>query len=327
MNKKIFKVGWILLTIFSVGLFAFPGQAAEYTFRYAHEHQPTHPQGIGAKCFKAAVEELTQGRVEVRLFPAAQLGNVGRLIDLVRIGSVEMSTNSIGAMASIVPEGDLFGLPFIFRDAEHTWKALHGPLRDILIKAYEKRGFHVFGLTISGGRQIFQKKPINSINDLKGSSIRVYEIPGIIECIKAIGARPVPLEYSEVYTAIQSGVVDGGETAFSAYIASKFFEVAKHIARVDFMENGRVFYMNKKYWEAFPSDIKKALEKAGRIHERVTQAAYESDEWLAIETLAKLGVKIYHPPIKPFIEAVQGVYDKLPPTLGKEWIKKIQEIE
>mgnify|MGYP000645020919 CR=1 FL=1 len=319
---------FILSLTFLLICFSSFAQAAEYKIRFASDMAPTHPVGIASKCFKAAVEEYTKGRVEVSIYLSSALGKEVELLESVRTGSIETATAGIALMASVVPELDIFGLPFVFRDYEHLWKVLQNPpFRALLISAIQKRGYYPFGFTTGGPRAIFMKKPINSINDLKGTSIRVYEIPGIIEAIKAIGARPVVIPFAEVYMSLQSGLADGGETSVPAYMASKFYEVCKHVARLNYMDNGRVYYMNSKYWEALPPDIKKSIEKAGRLFERLVQAGYEQQEWLANETLQKLGVKIYNPPIEPFIEAMQPVYAKLPPTIGKEWIKKIQAIE
>ena len=329
MNRKICLVFTIIICLLILSIYGYCQKTPEFVIKYPHAHARTHPQGIGADLFAQRVEELSNGRIKVEVFPAGEMGDEMVTTDSVMMGTAQMGSQTCSELSPLAPEYDIFNLPFLFKSYSHLEKVLAegSELRDILVKSLEKNGLKVFGFTSSGLRNLYTKEPIKSIEDLKGKKIRVAQFEGALAAFEALGAKTVPITFSEVYLAIQTGVVDGCETSLTGWLGAKLNEVAPHVTVLNYLDSGRAYFMNQKFFNSLPADLQEVVLTAADEHLKATHQAYENGHDAVIQQVLKLDSTVTYLPLDPIIKMMQPVYEKINPTLGKEWIEKIQSAE
>jgi len=319
----------ILIMLLLVILSAQTMVGARTLVKVASDVTKEHSVGKGFEYFKERVEELTNGELEVRLYHAGALAAGNReLIEGTQTGQIEIAVATAASMANFTPEFDLFGLPFLIKDYEHMKKVAElKELRDVLDKASENIGLVLLGMSTGGMRQIYSKVPIETVDDLKGLKIRVMEVDGIIATFKALGAIPVPMAFTELYSALQTGVVDAGESSFVTWINSKLIEVAPYGSRVNYMETGRVYIANKIFFEKLSEEHQEAIKKAMIEAIDIINEDYIVQDYAAEDTSALYpNAKVLHPDTDKFFDAVQVVYEEFKPTLGFEMVEKIRNL-
>ena len=220
-----------LLTAFSaVLLSASLCLAAPITLKLGHIAEPENPYGQGADYFAKLVKERSNGEIEIQVFPSSQLGNQRDLVEGLVFGTVDMTLTGTAVLGNFVPEVAVFDLPFIFRDIPHAYKALDTVGMD-LCKLGEKQGMITLAIWENGVRHMTNnRQPIRTPEDMKGLKVRVMEQPVYIEMMKALGASPTPMAMSELYTALQKGVVDAQENPLAQIATKRFDEVQKYIS-------------------------------------------------------------------------------------------------
>lgn len=327
-KKQLFKNSLILIFLFLTLIIGQSSVGAQIVIRVAQGNAITHPIGIGLEYFANRVEEETHGEIEVRTFHDAVLGGDREMIEAAQLGQVEIANATGGNMATFAPEYDIFSLPFLFSDYDHMQKVLgFESLINELDKAVERIGLFPLGNTTSGSRQVYGKKEINTVDDLKDVKIRTMEVPTIIETFKALGARPTPIAFGEVYSALQSGVVDAAESSFLSWINSKHIEVAPYGARLNYMDSARVYFANKAFMDSLSEEHRNIIIEAMNDALAIIHEEYVKQDEEAEETAKKYGATVTKPDQGPFIEACQVIYDEFEPTLGLEMIKKIQNVK
>ena len=194
--------------------------------------------------------------------PAAQLGDDVPILTSLRTGAVDLSANSQGAISSAVPEYAAFGLPFLFPNLQAAWKVLDGPVGAELAKHTEAKGMVVLGYWDNGIRHVSNKvRPINSPADLKGLKVRTPPDPVTIDIMQALGADAQQIKFSELYVALQQGVVDGQENPLVVISNFKMFEVQKYCSVTNHMWDGFWFLANAKNWNSLPKEVQTVIQK------------------------------------------------------------------
>lgn len=300
--------------------------AQEYTLRFAQENASSHPVGQGGEFLAERVAELTDGRVEVRVFHGGELGSAPDVIEAVQLGTLEMATATMGVMANFVPEFDIVSLPFLFRGPDHLKAALEGELGDALRDAADTNGFRLMAMGTSGTRQLYSKEPVRTPADVQGRKVRVMEVPILIETWRELGAVATPVSFPEVYMALQTGVVDAAESSFLSWVNSSHYEVAPYGIRINYADAGRVYVMNPEFAERLPDDLLQAVEQATREAAELVHRLYVEGEAEAIAKAREHGATVIEPDVDAFREAIQPVYEEFKPTLGLEWVERIQAI-
>ncbi len=316
----------VTLALALAGLMAAMPAAAAVEIKITHVNAKTHPVGVGLDYFKSQVEKASKGAIKVKVFHSAALGGAGDIIQGVQLGNIQMGTATCGAMIPFCAEFDIMSLPFVFRDEEHLHKMMDGDLGKTLSAAAKKKmGLEVMGYSTGGLRQIESRKKIEKAEDMKGLKIRTMNDPGIIEVFKLFGAIPTPISFGEVYTALQSGVVDGCETSFISWVKSRLYEVAKYGIQVNYMDSGRVFFANPKFMAKLsPQDRKIVTECMTQAIDKI-RAEYITQQKEIAAKATSLGGIIVHPDMNSFRKAAEPIYDKFTPTLGKAWLDKIRK--
>jgi tripartite ATP-independent transporter DctP family solute receptor len=208
-----------------------PGFAAgQVELKLAHVTPTNNPYHLGADFFARRVAELTQGKVTIKIFPDAQLGNEKDLLEGLRLGTLQLAITANAPMSQFFPKVLLLDLPFIFRDNSHWAKVVDGPIGTQITGLFPQKGFRALAIFDGGWRSPYDsKRPIAKIEDVKGLKFRTMESPLHISIYRALGAQAVPMGSSEVYSALQQGVVDGGDSPPVFYEQLKHYEVAKQL--------------------------------------------------------------------------------------------------
>ncbi len=195
----------------------------------------THPDGYptveGVKYFGELIKERTEGRYEVEVYHSAQLGEEKDTIEQVRSGVLELNRVSMAPFNGTVKESIVPALPYLFRSEEHMHKVMDGPIGDQIKTAFEGAGLVVLAFYDAGSRSFYNRtKPINTVEDMKGLKFRVIQSDIFVDMVAALGANATPMPYGEVYSSIETGVIDGAENNFPSYDTAKHYEVAKHFS-------------------------------------------------------------------------------------------------
>ena len=239
-----------------------PARAAEFSYKFANNLALTHPLNARAAAAATAVQEKTGGRVEIKIFPNSQLGSDTDTLSQLRSGAVEFFTLSGLILSTLVPVASINGVGFAFKDYGQVWPAMDGALGAFVRAEIDKRGLYAFTKQWDNGyRQITSAtKPIRAPEDLNGFKIRVPPSPLWTSMFKAFGASPTSINFNEVYTALQTHIVDGQENPLAIIDTAKLYEVQKYLAVTNHMWDGFWFLANKRTWEALPADARVIIE-------------------------------------------------------------------
>jgi tripartite ATP-independent transporter DctP family solute receptor len=296
--------------------------AAEFNYKYANNLPPTHPMNVRAKEAVERIREETDGRVAIEIFPAAQLGTDSDLLSQLRAGGVEFFTMAGALLSSLVPVATIEAMAYAFPDYPTVWKAMDGDLGALIRGEISKYGIVAMDKVWDNGfHQITTRDtPINTPADLQGLKIRTGASALQVSMCQAFGASPVSLSFGELYTALQTGIVDAQLNALILLQTAKLHEVQKHCAITNHMWSGFWFLANKNAWEAIPEDLREIvarhINEAG-VNER---ADIEQMNVTLMEELTGEGVQFTQPESQPFREvlAEKGFYAEWKGKLGEE---------
>ncbi len=331
MKKVIIK--GISILVMAIGFFAWsavPGTAADkIIIKIAQNSGIYNPMQVGAVKFKEVMERETNGAVEVQIFPDASMGTEVKTIQMIKLGVLDATIVATASITEFAFEAGIFDLPFVFRDMEHMFEVVDGPFGQRLAKLIEEKTDSVFlGYASFGTRNAYNaKRPILSPDDLKGLKIRVMGTPILIDTFNALGAQATTLAWGELYSALQQGVVDGGECDPVDMWDMKFHEVTKHVSYTGHLVGVRGYLFSKKVYDKLPAYIQAILFKAGREAIAADRNSQREKVGEATEKIKKTGkVKFYKVDKQPFIDKVQKVYEKNAGKVGgMEFIKLISK--
>ncbi|MCX5736747.1 MAG: TRAP transporter substrate-binding protein [candidate division NC10 bacterium] len=293
------------------------GGANKVTAKLSHFFPTTTPFHTAAQKLAELAAQKSGGALDIQVFPAGQLGDDKAQFEQVRLGGVQMALGSSGILAQTVPAFDVFEAPYLFDDHNHFAKVIRSPIRQELSERIIKAaGVRVAALGFGGFRNVFTKKPVGSLADMKGLRIRTPEIPVYVETFKALGASPTPLPYLEVYLALQQGTIDGAENPLSSGTDQKWPEVVKFVALTRHQATGQSFQVNERWYQGLSPDLRKAID----------ESCLEASEYLGtlmverdakFETVLKqAGVTIAAMEMEPLRKAVAEVPKKFEAKWG-----------
>lgn len=313
--KKLL-IGLLIFVMFLA--FAVNGFAqAEFVIKIASSANAEEPQSIAMDLFAKNVEEKSNGRIKCEHYPSNQLGSERDVLEGLQIGTIEMIAPATSVMGNWVPSLNLFELPFIFQNRDHWWAVLDSEIGMSFAEPCAEQGFHLLGFYDVGARHIMTtEKAINSIEDLKGLKIRTMENAAHLDAFKAFGANPTPMSYAELYTALQTEVIDGAEAANVNYNSKKFYEVAPNWAQVGWIHLAQIVVMSKIFYDKLPPDLQELVNNEAKVAIEFEREAYKEKDESLLPDLEALGVKVTYPDKKQFVEAATGVYDKWADEVG-----------
>lgn len=300
---------------------AVPVAAQEYTFKIGHTNAAGEVQDKGLEKMKELLEAKTGGAATLEIYPGGQLGDEAQLIEGVMLGSIDMSMTSNSLLSNYVEDYKVFDMPFLFPSIAGVGEKVDANWTMMEASA-NGAGFELLGVFSSGVRHLMTKKPVESMADLKGLKIRTMQNPVHVEAWRAYGANPTPMSYSELYGALQSGVVDGAEAASGGYDGMKFYEVAPDFALVGWMNMIAPVVMKKGAYDALPENIQTALIELGKEAAQWQRNYVEEQEQPLIDKLRAAGAKITEPDPAPFREASKPLYESQLTTDGQKALLK-----
>lgn len=305
MHKTFKKLAIAALLVASTGSYA------QTKLTLGHNAAVGNPKHEASVKFADLVKEKSGGRLVVQVAPAAQLGDDVPILTSLRSGTVDFAANSQGSMSTVVPEYAAFGLPFLFPTLQDAWKVMDGPVGQQLAKLTEDKGMVVLGYWDNGIRHVSNKvRAVNTPADMKGLKIRTPPDAVTIDIMKALGAEPEQIKFSELYVALQQGVVDGQENPLMNIWSSKLYEVQKYISYTAHKYEMTPFVMSKRSYDRMPEADRKIIREAALEATKTNrQMSLESDSKLEGELQAK-GIAFNRPDLKPFVEATKPVIDK-----------------
>jgi tripartite ATP-independent transporter DctP family solute receptor len=297
-------------------------QTPEFTVKYANNLPLTHPLNIRAGEMADAVRAETRGRVDIQIFPNNQLGSDTDMLSQLRSGALEMMTLSGLILSTLVPAASINGIGFAFADYETVWKAIDGELGAFIRGQIAKANLVAMErIWDNGFRQITSStRPINTPDDLKGFKIRVPVSPLWTSLFKALGAAPASINFAEVYSALQTKIVEGEENPLAVISTAKLYEVQKYCSLTNHMWDGFWFLANGRAWEQLPADLRAIVSRhvnAAALKQRADVAALNSS--LQGELTAR-GMVFNRPASEPFRERLRsaGFYAEWKSKYGDE---------
>ncbi len=297
---------------------------AQTKLTLGHGAAPGNPRHEAAVKFADTLKARSGGRIEVQVAPSAQLGDDAAMVTALRTGALDMSANSQGAVSNAVPEYAAFGMPFLFGSLSQAWKLLDGPLGKELADKSAEKGMVVLGYWDNGIRHMSNsKRPLLKPEDLKGMKMRTPPDAVTVDIMQALGAEAQQIKFSELYVALQQGVVDGQENPLVNIHASKLYEVQKFISLTGHKYEMTPFLMSKRTWDKLSDADKKAVQEsateATALQRKLSQ---ESDDKLIADLKAK-GVRIDNVDKAAFEKGTSAVDDKWMASPIGAYVKKV----
>ena len=302
--------------------------AEPIVIKFSHVVAVDTPKGLAAEFFKKRVEELTKGNVKVEVYPNSQLYKDKEEMEALQLGAVQMLAPSLAKFGPLgAKEFEVFDLPFIFNGYEELHKVTYGPAGQLLFTKLEPKGIKGLAYWDNGFKSFSANTPIKTPDDLKGKKLRIQSSKVLEEQMRAIKAIPQVMPFSEVYQALQTGVVDGTENPISNFYTQKMHEVQKHLALTDHGYLGYAVIVNKKFWDELPAETRSQLEAAMKEStEYANKIAKEmNDKDLAsVKASSKTEVATLSAQERAaFRAAMLPVHDKMADRIGKETIEAV----
>ena len=305
------------------------GASAQTVLRSSDTHPDGYPTVEAVKYFGQLVEERTAGRYKVEVYHSAQLGQEADTIEQVRSGVIDLNRVSMAPWNSLVPLTLIPSLPYLFRSPEHARAVMSGPIGDEIAAGFEEHGVVVVAFYDGGARSFYNsKKPVNAIADLAGLKFRVIQSDVFVDMVAALGASATPMPYGEVYSSIETGVIDGAENNFPSYESAKHFEVAKNYSLDEHTIVPEVFVMSKAAWDKLTPEDQAIFKAAGKESMEKQWELWDARVAQSRKIVEDAGSSITTPEKQPFIDAMKPVYDKYvnSPEL-QELVSRIQATE
>jgi TRAP-type transport system periplasmic protein len=289
-------------------------------YRFAHDQQLNTGYSVAYDIFSARLKELSKGTMLIDQYPGAQLGQEPQLLQLVKAGDIEFAIVSSANTATISPQAGVMSLHFLFRNADHVVKALADKQVIDAIKAMideTTQGLHVIATGSQGVRNIYSKKEVHNVGDLKGIKIRVQATATEDAIFPAYGAQTVHMPFGSVYTSLQTGVVDAAENSVNVYLVNKHYEVAPVLNITEHEANNALVYVSDKLWQSLSAEQKQWVTTAAAdVSAKEPAKAFELEKSAATK-LKSLGVKIVEDVDKKSFATIADPYlDKLAKELG-----------
>lgn len=310
----LFCLAWVF--ILTTSLFA-----AEYTIRLANPVAPDHSWGRASEVFKGYLEDLTKGRIAVEVHHAGALGKVRETMEMVKMGTLEAALGGVAHIQRHVPELGILVLPFLWKDLDTMFEVLDGPLGRHIEERLDAAGYHNLGFWDNGFRHVTNnRKPIMAVPDLKGLKIRTLPTPVHIAFFKALGAAPTPMDWTELFEALRTGVVDAQENPPAMVYTARFPEVQKYYSLTGHVNEPGALEMSKIFYGKLPKDLQLAVDAAARKATVWQRVENDKDNQKFLSKLTEAGMEINTIPeagMAEFREIALKVYPDAVKGFGK----------
>jgi tripartite ATP-independent transporter DctP family solute receptor len=309
--------------------FALPTDAsAQRKFTFGYDQPKSTAYGIAGDIFDAKLKELSGGKLSIDQFPGAQLGQEPVMLQKLRTGDIDFVITSTANASTLAPQAGVLSLHFIFRDKDHLAKTLADPgvskaFREMVSESVQ--GARVLGLLTMGLRNMYAKREIKSVEDIKGQKIRVQATKTEDTHFPAYGSQTVHMPFGEVYTSLQTGVVEVAENGVNVYLSNKHYEVAPIMSMSEHEANNNCIWVSDKAWNSFSDEEKKWAQTAADEVNRLEPGLGLKLESDSADKLKTMGVKVVEGVDKSgFIKAAAPIQDQLAKELGPHAVKILE---
>jgi len=284
-----------------------------------------HPTSVGDEEFARLVDKYSGGRIKVIVYYGAKLGTENSTAVQVQFGGIDLARVHSASMADIAPNLNILALPYLFRDSEHLWKVLNGPVGDEILNSLDKYGIIGMAYYDSGARCFYTKKPLYKLSDMKNLRIRVQLNNLYTDLVSALGATPIQLPFSDVYSAFQTNTIDGAENNLSSYLSNKHNEQAKYLTIDNHTRAPEILIASKIVMDKLSPEDRNIIIKAAKDSVGVQRQAFEQYEKQALEEVKKSGttvIELSDTEREQFKDAAVPLYN----TYGKEYKEIVDRI-
>ena len=324
---KTMKKAVMLLTM--ALLAATPALAAKYNFKLAHVITPGTPIDVAANKFADLVKERTKGEIEIKVFPAGQLGGERAIIEGVQLGTIEMSFTTTGAIGGFAPEFQVLDLPFLFPSYEAAYTYLDGDNGKKLLMLLDRKGIRGLGYLENGWRNFTSsKRAIKSPADVAGQKIRVMESPMYMGLISTMGGSPTPMAYPELPNALLQKVIDGQENPSVNIYSAKMYESQPWMTKDQHTYNVMIAKVNKQVWNTLPTEYQKIIADAALEVKDFQRKLNRECDAAFIAKLKEKGMQVHELSAaerKAFETALQPMYEKGRSIVGPAWVDAAEQ--
>lgn len=301
---------------------------AEIVLKLAHSLDQQHPVHEAMEYLAERLREKSDGRVGVQIFPNGQLGGETECVEQVQRGALDMTKTSTAALESFIPEFAVFGTPYLFRDREHALAVYEGEIGKELLKAGTDVG--LFGLCFydAGARSFYTRDtPILTPDDLSGLKIRVQESQTAMQMVEALGGSPTPMNFGELYSGLQTKVVDGAENNPPSFYSNRHFEVCKHYSLDEHARVPDILLMSQSSWQNLPPEVQGWLQEAADESAEFQRQRWREKTAEVLEEVKKQGVTVHLPDKTTFATRVSAMVEQLRGTPIGELVQRIQDLK
>jgi tripartite ATP-independent transporter DctP family solute receptor len=293
-------------------------------------HPAGYPTVVAVEDIGKKLDKATNGRLSVAMYPAMQLGGEKEAIEQAQVGTIAFARVSVGALGPVVDDLNVFNLPYVFRNTEHMQHVIDGPIGQDLLDKVTNSGKGLVGLAWmdAGARNFYStKKPIKTMADLKGMKVRVMGNPMFVDMANSMGGNGIAMGYDQVFTALQTGVVDGAENNPPSFVFDNHYQAAKFYTVDEHLIVPEMVVFSKKIWDGLSKDEQALLVKFGKEAQQEERKLWATYEKQAMDKAKAAGIEIIQvsdADKKIFQAAVKPVWDKYGPKYA-ETVKRIQE--
>lgn len=322
--KRSYAVIILTLLFLTSMVWVDSARCQSWTFKLGNATPPDHAYNVAARKYAELVAQRTGNKVKIDIFPAAQLGSERDLVEGLQLGTVDLVVTSTGPLGGFVPQMFVVDLPFLFRDREHAYKVLDGPIGKGLLDSFSAKGIKGLAFWENGFRHITNNvRPIEKPEDLKGIKIRTMENKIHLAAFRAFGASPTPMAWGEVYTALQQKTIDAQENPIAIVYVAKIYEVQKYLALTGHFYSPSLLIMSEKSYNSLPKDVQKIMLDTAIECATFERNLLRDNEVKQLSELKAKGMQVTTPNKKAFQSAAAPVYKEFESQFGKEMIEKI----
>jgi tripartite ATP-independent transporter DctP family solute receptor len=332
MDRRAFiHLGAVTAAASLSGQFAKPALAqAKMALKASDVHPAGYPTVAAVESMGKKLEAATNGRLSVQMYASMQLGGEKEAIEQAQVGALQLARVSVGTLGPVIDDLNVFNLPFLFRNVAHMRKAIDGDIgTELLDKVTNNDKAGLVGLCWmdAGARSVYTiKKPVHTIADLKGLKIRVIGNPMFVDMMNALGGNGVAMGYDQVFSALQTGVIDGAENNPPSYVFDNHYTVAKHYTLTQHLIVPEMLVFSRKTWDTLAKDDQTLIKKFSREAQSEARVLWDQYETAAMDKAKTAGCEIIEvADKKPFQDAVKPVWDKYGPKYA-EMIKRVEAI-
>ncbi|MEE4261557.1 MAG: TRAP transporter substrate-binding protein [Desulfobacteraceae bacterium] len=313
----------LLVTVMVLTLIGLPAMAADFTIKAGHGAQTGHPTHFGLVQLAKIVQERSNGKLEIKVFPDRQLGEEREMVEGLQFGTVDMTVVSTGPLGGFVGEINVLDLPFLFKNRSHAYSVFDGPIGSELLAKFDPIGIKAVAIWENGWRHLTTKKPITSPADLKGLKMRTMANQIHMAAFKALGAGPVPMAWGEVYTSLDQGVIEAQENPITVIYTNSLWEVQNYVTLTGHVYGPHLVLISQKSLAKLPEDLQQILISAAMetsSYQRQVGIELEAEQSLLLE---QKGMKINTVDLEPFRKQSRSSYKLFTDKFGDAMLMRI----